>query len=497
MERTIDAVARQTLPPLRWVIVSDGSTDRTDEIVGKCAAEHDWIRFIRREKPDEELGRLERAAPGKAAALAEAYAACADLSFDYVANHDADITCPPDYYERVIAVLDADERIGIAGGAIRNIFPDGRPAPGGFYKPDFVAGAVQMFRRACYEGIGGYKPYGHEDCVAALEAKAQGWAVKNILELVADHHPPWEGYATDIRSKLPICFYLGQMHYIMREPWWREIPRCIKRCFSRPWIIGGGAMGAGYVRAALVRPPRIPVMPAATRSTSPGRAFRRALRGLPGLVTLVRWMRRTFLRRPSFPGSQEYWITRYDKGGDSGCGSHNHLAEFKAEVLNDFVERHKVCSIIEYGCGDGRQLQLAHYPFYTGFDVSSTAIARCRELFSNDPTKHFRSGEGEDAERAELTLSLDVVYHLVEDEVFHRYMNRLFNAATRFVIIYSSNTDVNPADQCAHVRHRRFTAWVEKQKPEWILREVIPNRHPFSGDPGTGSPSDFYIYERR
>ena len=268
MEQTMAAVIRQTVSPLRWVIVSDGSSDRTDELIQAQAARYDWIRFIRRDKPEEELRRVERAAPGKSAALAEAYATCAPLSFDYVANLDADITCPPDYYERVMAVMDEDTTIGIAGGAVRNILPDGRLAPGGFYKPDFVAGAVQVFRRTCYEAIGGYKPYGHEDCVAALEAKAQGWTVKNMLDLVVDHHPPWEGYATDIRSKLPTCLYLGQMHYIMREPLWREIPRCIKRCFARPWILGGCAMGAGYVRAALRRETRIPIPKRLPRNAS-------------------------------------------------------------------------------------------------------------------------------------------------------------------------------------------------------------------------------------
>ncbi len=268
IERTIEAVVSQTVRPLRWVIVSDGSTDRTDDIVLNHAAKHDWIRFIRREKPDDELRRVERAAPGKSAALAEAYATCTDLSFDYVANLDADITCPPEYYERVMAVLDADEAIGIAGGAVRNILPDGKPARGGFYKPDFVAGAVQMFRRACYEEIGGYKPYGHEDCVAALEAKARDWKVKNMLDLVVDHHPPREGYATDLRSKLPTCYYLGNMHYIMREPWWREMPRCIKRCLARPWILGGCAMAAGYVAACLRRETRIPIPKRLPRNAS-------------------------------------------------------------------------------------------------------------------------------------------------------------------------------------------------------------------------------------
>jgi len=198
-----------------------------------------------------------------------------------------------------------------------------------------------------------------------------------------------------------------------------------------------------------------------------------------------------------FKGSNDYWNKRYENGRDSGDGSYRKLAEFKAEILNDFVDKHTIESVIEFGCGDGNQITLSHYPHYTGFDISSTAIDLCKKIFTNDDTKCFKNLDDYNNETAELSLSLDVLYHLVEDAIFEEYMQRLFKASRKFVIIYSSNTDVNPNNQPPHVKHRKFTHWVEKQHPKWNLIDKIPNRYPFQGDSKTGSFADFYIYQQR
>jgi SAM-dependent methyltransferase len=204
-----------------------------------------------------------------------------------------------------------------------------------------------------------------------------------------------------------------------------------------------------------------------------------------------------FLRHPSrFPGSASYWRNRYRRGGHSGAGSYGRFAEFKAEVLNRFVAAHGVESVIEFGCGDGNQLRLARYPRYLGFDVSRRALASCRTIFRHDAGKRFRAMRRYRGERADLTLSLDVLYHLVEDAVFERYMRTLFGAARRYVVIYSSNTDDNRGYEGTHVRHRRFTDWVATELAEWRLRRHIPNRYPYRGNPRTGSFADFFIYER-
>lgn len=91
-----------------------------------------------------------------------------------------------------------------------------------------------------------------------------------------------------------------------------------------------------------------------------------------------------------FPGSSKYWENRYASGGNSGAGSYDKFAEFKAEILNDFVTKHDITDVIEFGCGDGNQLVIANYPKYFGFDVSETVIALCKEKFSSDASKTFK-----------------------------------------------------------------------------------------------------------
>lgn len=196
-----------------------------------------------------------------------------------------------------------------------------------------------------------------------------------------------------------------------------------------------------------------------------------------------------------FHGSADYWEERYKAGGHSGAGSYHQLAEFKAQILNDFVKSNHINSVIEYGSGDGNQLKLADYPAYIGFDVSPSAIERCKTLFNGDPTRSFKLMSDYAGERAELTLSLDVIYHLVEDAVYDAYMQLLFDSAERFVIIYASNFEESAQDRViSHVRHRKFTNWVENARPKWKLKSHIPNAYPYSGDNDTGSLADFYIY---
>jgi SAM-dependent methyltransferase len=200
---------------------------------------------------------------------------------------------------------------------------------------------------------------------------------------------------------------------------------------------------------------------------------------------------------PGFEHSAQYWDERYRRRGTSGAGSYGRLAEFKAEVLNRFVRERGVETVIEFGCGDGNQLALAEYPSYVGVDVSPEAVARCRARFAGDATKSFYvTTEQPDLPRRDLALSLDVIYHLVEDDTYEAYMRRLFDAASRYVIVYASNVDApGPAP---HVRHRAFGAWVAGHRPGWRLVGTIPNRYPFDErDPDETSFADFYVYERR
>lgn len=197
-----------------------------------------------------------------------------------------------------------------------------------------------------------------------------------------------------------------------------------------------------------------------------------------------------------FPGSKKYWEERYASGGNSGVGSYDKFAVFKAEIINTFVARHEVISVIEFGCGDGNQLELANYHRYLGLDVSETVITLCKEKFAFDANKTFKLMKEYNEEVADLSLSLDVIYHLVEEEVFNDYMRALFKAASRYVIIYSSDSDDNAGCEGSHERHRRFTKWIQENVSDWKMLDHIPNRYPYKGDYKTGSFADFYIYEK-
>ncbi len=226
--------------------------------------------------------------------------------------------------------------------------------------------------------------------------------------------------------------------------------------------------------------------------------LKQIIKQTPILGGIAKWIyflaRRT--RQGPFPGTTAYWERRYSAGGDSGAGSYTIFAEFKAEVINEFVAAHDVQSVIEFGCGDGNQLSLAKYTRYAGYDVSSSAISRCRERFKLDQSKSFRLMSDYDGEKADLALSLDVLYHLVEDDVFDSYVRALFEASHRYVIIYSSDSDDNREYEGTHVRCRKFTRWIEDNLPNWKLEERLPNRYPYRGDTQKGSFSEFFIYQK-
>jgi SAM-dependent methyltransferase len=233
--------------------------------------------------------------------------------------------------------------------------------------------------------------------------------------------------------------------------------------------------------------------------------LKRAVKAIPLLGPWAARMAAVRRRRrweAAFPGSADYWEQRYAGGGDSGHGSYGRFAEFKAEVLNRFVAEHGIETVVEFGCGDGNQLALATYADYVGLDVSETALATCRKRFAGDGSRRFdlyRPGPASDGtprHSADLALSLDVIFHLTEDAVFEAYMNDLFAAARRFVVIYSSDTEVTDPSEPAQVRHRNFSRWVAGRQPEWRLVRRIPNRYAAGGGDGPRSFAEFFVYAR-
>lgn len=211
----------------------------------------------------------------------------------------------------------------------------------------------------------------------------------------------------------------------------------------------------------------------------------RSVPGVRRLSLLCQWLR--------FTDSASYWETNYNRGGTSGEGSNGSLAAAKAEFLNAFVREKGLQSVIELGCGDGNQLSLAEHPCYVGLDVSAAAIGMCKRRFADDPTTSFYLYDSvsfvgrANLFAADLAISLEVIYHLVGDPVYHAYMHHLFAAGQRYVVVYSTNMEMRRT--ASHVRLRRFTPWVEENCQQWRLVQVTlgPNKEP--------GRADFFLYE--
>jgi SAM-dependent methyltransferase len=223
-------------------------------------------------------------------------------------------------------------------------------------------------------------------------------------------------------------------------------------------------------------------------------SVKRLVRRSPRLTRALGAAYRLLSRR--FPGSQDYWVNRYEKGGNSGPGSYSELAKFKAQVLNAFVKEHAIGSVVEFGCGDGNQLELAAYPRYRGFDVSPVAVQRCRARFAREASKSFALLSEYAGETADLAMSLDVIYHLVEDSVFEAHLRTLFGAATRFVAVYSTNRDEPDDAGMPHVRHRRFSDFVAREFGNFRLIGTEKQPKSYSGDIVSSSLAEFFLFQK-
>lgn len=179
-----------------------------------------------------------------------------------------------------------------------------------------------------------------------------------------------------------------------------------------------------------------------------------------------------FLR---FEGSSSYWEKRYQNNGNSGSGSYNESAIFKAQVINNFIKKNNIDFVEEFGCGDGHQLTYAVYPNYIGYDVSDNILNKIKSKFQNDKSKQFFNLKEYPKLQShfELALSLDVIYHLVEEDVFESHMKLLFSGY-RYVLIFSTDYD-DKFYTGGHVKNRKFTNWIDRNVKNYELIKEVKN----------------------
>lgn len=255
IENTIRSVVAQTLRPQRWIIVSDGSTDRTDAIAKSYAAQHDWIELLR--MPEHR----DRQFAAKANAFNAGFQRLKGLRFDLVGNLDADITFDPEYFEFLLGRFAANPRLGVAGTPYveDESRPDRHAYAHGSANLEHVSGACQIFRRRCFEEVGGYVPIkgGAIDWIAVTTARMKGWQTRTFLEKVCFHH---RKIGTGDHSTLMARFHYGRKaYYVGGHPVW-EIFRGVFEMRKRPYLLRGLWFLAGYVWAWASRMDR-PVSP--------------------------------------------------------------------------------------------------------------------------------------------------------------------------------------------------------------------------------------------
>ena len=246
IEQTILAVIHQTVKPAKWVIVSDGSTDGTAEIVNKYVREHPWIELARMSE------RAKRHFGGKAIAFNTGRDRTRQIPYDIIGNLDADITLDEDHFDLLLNKFAQDKTLGVAGTPFRegNTQYDYR-----FSRKEHVSGASQLFRRKCFETIGGYVPLkgGGIDLAAVVTARMRGWKTETFTEKACLHH----GHTGKAGPHyLKNTFKSGCGDYMLGvHPAWQFF-RSIYQMSAKPLFLSGFLLLSGYFWGMIIHPPK-------------------------------------------------------------------------------------------------------------------------------------------------------------------------------------------------------------------------------------------------
>lgn len=250
IELTIQSMIAQTSLPLKWVIVSDGSTDGTDDIVKKYLQAYPWIELVR--TPE----RKERHFAGKVMAFNAGYEKVKNLSYDIIGNLDADLSFEKGYFEFLLSKLVENPKLGVAGTPF---VEDGKHYDFRYASTDHVSGACQLFHKKCFEEIGGYIPIkgGGIDWTAVTTARMKGWQTRTFIEKTCIHH---RKIGTGSNGKLMAQFKYGQKNYYLGgHPLW-HLSRSVFQMKNKPYIIGGILLLWGYIWAYIRKMER-PISP--------------------------------------------------------------------------------------------------------------------------------------------------------------------------------------------------------------------------------------------
>lgn len=243
IEKTINSMISQTVLPEKWVVVSDGSMDRTDAIVKEYLKEYPWIELLR--MPDH----TDRHFAAKVNCFNRGYGQVKEMEFDVIGNLDADISFGSDYFDFLISRFREDATLGVVGTPF---VEDGKHYNYRFTNIEHVSGACQLFRRCCFEEIGGYVPIkgGGIDWVAVTTARMKGWKTRTFTEKTSLHH---RKMGTGNSRPIMVWYRQGMKDYLLgNHPLW-EIFRSVYQMSRKPVAIGGSFLFLGFALAGLKR----------------------------------------------------------------------------------------------------------------------------------------------------------------------------------------------------------------------------------------------------
>ena len=243
IEKTIQSVISQTVLPAKWAIVNDGSTDNTASIVSRYAANHPWIELVNLP------AHRDRSFAGKVHAFNAGLERVKDLDYEVIGNLDSDLSFDADYCEFLLHKFEEDPTLGVAGTIFRE-HGGYSSASDSFEGQNHVAGGCQLFRRRCFEEIGGYVPNraGGIDWIAVTTARMMGWKTRSFREKSFFHY---RSLGTAERSLLASTFSYGEKdYYLGGHPLW-EIFRVAYRATKKPYLVAGIALYSGYLSAFL------------------------------------------------------------------------------------------------------------------------------------------------------------------------------------------------------------------------------------------------------
>jgi glycosyltransferase involved in cell wall biosynthesis len=246
LRQTIECMLGQTIPPIEWIIVNDGSTDNTPKIIDEYAEKFDWIRAVHRGNRG-----FRKPGGGVVEAFNDGYSAIRSKDWEFIAKFDGDLSFESDYFEQCFQRFREDRKLGVAGGTI--CYVSGNHTQIEQAPPFHVRGATKIYRKACWEGIGGLWPAPGWDTIDEIKANAQGWSTRSFNDLLLVHHRP----TGEADGRWQALVKYGRANYICGYDPVFMVAKCLRRVVQKPRLVGSAVLMYGYISGYVMRVPQL------------------------------------------------------------------------------------------------------------------------------------------------------------------------------------------------------------------------------------------------